>query len=71
MSTVSILGGRAETATLEGIVSYQVAEEFCNVALKYVALKRFAKPMSVSEAGQYLQHPAPPSAAVHCRPPFI
>ena len=40
---------RAETATLEGIVSSQVVEEFFTVALK-----RFAKPMSVSEAEPYL-----------------
>lgn len=35
--------------TGKGIVSYQVVQEFFNVALR-----RFAKPMSVAEAEQYL-----------------
>lgn len=33
----------------KGVISYQVVQEFLNVALR-----RFAKPMSASEAGQYL-----------------
>ena len=36
-------------ATGKGVVSYQVAQEFFNVALR-----RFAKPMTVPEAEQYL-----------------
>jgi predicted nucleic acid-binding protein len=35
--------------TGEGIVSYQVVQEFFNVALR-----RFAQPMNISEAEQYL-----------------
>jgi len=35
--------------TGKGIVSYQVVQEFFNVALR-----RFAQPMSVAEAEQYL-----------------
>jgi hypothetical protein len=55
--------GRAETATLEGIVSYQVVEEFFSVALK-----RFAKPMSVSEAGQHFSTLLRPLLAVRSSP---
>lgn len=36
-------------ATRKGAVSYQVVQEFFNVALR-----RFAQPMTVAEAGQYL-----------------
>lgn len=40
---------RQAVATRKGIVSYQVVQEFFNVALR-----RFAKPMTVAEAEQYL-----------------
>ena len=36
-------------ATRKGMVSYQVVQEFFNVALR-----RFAQPMTVAEAEQYL-----------------
>ena len=40
---------RRAVASGKGIVSYQVAQEFFNVALR-----RFARPMTVAEAEQYL-----------------
>jgi len=40
---------RRAAATRKGIVSYQVVQEFFNVALR-----RFAQPMTVAEAEQYL-----------------
>ena len=40
---------REAVSTRKGIVSYQVVQEFFNVALR-----RFAQPMSVPEAEQYL-----------------
>ena len=40
---------RQAVATRKGIVSYQVVQEFFNVALR-----RFAHPMTVAEAEQYL-----------------
>ena len=40
---------RQAVATRKGIVSYQVVQEFFNVALR-----RFAPPMTVAEAEQYL-----------------
>jgi len=40
---------RRAVATRTGIVSYQVVQEFLNVALR-----RFAQPMTVAEAEQYL-----------------
>ena len=40
---------RRAADTGEGIISYQVVQEFFNVALR-----RFPKPMSVAEAEQYL-----------------
>jgi hypothetical protein len=45
---------------LRGIASYQVVEEFFNVALR-----RFAKPMSVSEAERYLSTVLLPLLAEH------
>jgi predicted nucleic acid-binding protein len=51
---------RAETATLEGIASSRVVEEFFNVAFK-----RFAKAMSVSEAEQSFSIVLRPLLAVH------
>jgi len=40
---------RQAVATRKGIVSYQVVQEFFNVALR-----RFAQPMTIAEAEQYL-----------------
>jgi len=40
---------RRAVSSRKGIVSYQVVQEFFNVALR-----RFAKPMSATDAGQYL-----------------
>lgn len=44
----------------KGIVSYQVVQEFFNVALR-----RFAKPMSLAESEQYLASVFRPLLAVH------
>ncbi len=46
-----------------GIVSYQVVQEFFNVALR-----RFAKPMSSPDAEQYLSTTFRPLLAVHSSP---
>ena len=46
--------------TRKGMVSYQVVQEFFNVALR-----RFAKPMSVAEAEQYLAAVFRPLLIVH------
>ena len=46
--------------TREGIVSYQVVQEFLNVALR-----RFAEPMTPAEAEQYLATTFRPLLAVH------
>lgn len=46
-----------------GIVSYQVVQEFFNVALR-----RFAKPMSSTDAEQYLTTTFRPLLAVHSSP---
>jgi predicted nucleic acid-binding protein len=46
--------------TRSGIVSYQVVQEFLNVALR-----RFAKPMSSADAEQYLSTTFWPLLAVH------
>lgn len=47
-------------ATATGVVSYQIVQEFFNVALR-----RFATPMTVSEAEQYLATVFLPMLAVH------
>lgn len=47
----------------EGIVSYQVVQEFFNVALR-----RFSNPMTVAEAEQYLITVFRPLLAVHSSP---
>src|SRR5271154_878195 len=47
----------------EGIVSYQVVQEFFNVALR-----RFAQPMSGAEAEQYLITVFRPLLAIHSSP---
>jgi predicted nucleic acid-binding protein len=49
--------------TGEGIISYQVVQEFFNVAFR-----RFAQPMSVAEAEQYLITVLRPLLAVHSSP---
>ena len=46
-----------------GIVSYQVVQEFFNVALR-----RFAKPMNVQDADQYLATTFRPLLSVHSSP---
>lgn len=46
-----------------GIISYQVAQEFLNVALR-----RFARPMSTREAEEYLTTVLRPLLAVHSSP---
>jgi predicted nucleic acid-binding protein len=51
---------RRAVATGKGIVSFQVAQEFFNVALR-----RFAQPMTVAEAEQYLTTVFRPLMAVH------
>jgi predicted nucleic acid-binding protein len=47
----------------EGIVSYQVVQEFFNVALR-----RFSQPMTVAEAEQYLITVFRPLLAIHSSP---
>jgi predicted nucleic acid-binding protein len=51
---------RQGVATGQGVVSYQVVQEFFNVALR-----RFASPMTVAEAEQYLGTVFRPLLAVH------
>jgi len=51
---------RRAVATRKGLVSYQVAQEFFNVALR-----RFAKPMRAAEAEQYLALVLGPLISVH------
>ncbi len=51
---------RRAVATRKGIVSYQVAQEFFNVALL-----RFKHPMAVAEAEQYLATVFRPLLAIH------
>jgi len=51
---------REALATQKGVTSYQVAQEFFNVALK-----RFARPMRAAEAEQYLGTVFRPLVAVH------
>lgn len=54
---------RRAADTGEGIISYQVVQEFFNVAFR-----RFAQPMSASEAEQYLITVLRPLLAVHSSP---
>jgi predicted nucleic acid-binding protein len=51
---------RQAVATRKGMVSYQVVQEFFNVALR-----RFVHPMAVAEAEQYLATVFRPLLAVH------
>jgi predicted nucleic acid-binding protein len=57
---------REAIETRRGIVSYQVAQEFFNVALR-----RFAHPMAVAEAEQYLSAIFRPLMAVHSSPALL
>ena len=54
---------RRAADTGQGIVSYQVVQEFFSVALR-----RFAQPMSVAEAEQYLITVFRPLLAIHSSP---
>ena len=54
---------RSALETRRGIVSYQVVQEFFNVALR-----RFAKPMSSADAEQYLTTTFRPLLSVHSSP---
>ena len=54
---------RQALASGRGVVSYQVVQEFVNVALR-----RFARPMSASEAEQYLALVFRPLLAIHSSP---
>jgi predicted nucleic acid-binding protein len=51
---------RRAVETRKGIVSYQVVQEFFNVALR-----RFAKPMTLADAEQYLATVFRPLMAIH------
>ena len=57
---------RQAVATRKGIVSYQVVQEFFNVALR-----RFAQPMTVPEAEQYLSAVFRPLLAIQSSPALI
>jgi predicted nucleic acid-binding protein len=54
---------RSGIETHSGMVSYQVVQEFFNVALR-----RFAKPMSSTDAEQYLSTTFRPLLSVHSSP---
>jgi predicted nucleic acid-binding protein len=54
---------RRAADTGEGIISYQVVQEFFSVAFR-----RFSQPMSVAEAEQYLITVLRPLLAVHSSP---
>lgn len=54
---------RRAADTGEGIISYQVVQEFFNVAFR-----RFAHPMSTAEAEQYLVTVLRPLLAIHSSP---
>ena len=54
---------RSAIGTRRGIVSYQVVQEFFNVALR-----RFAQPMSSADAEQYLSTTFRPLLSVHSSP---
>jgi predicted nucleic acid-binding protein len=51
---------REALTTQKGVISYQVAQEFFNVALR-----RFTQPMQTAEAEQYLSMVFRPLLAVH------
>jgi|SRR5580658_2331759 predicted nucleic acid-binding protein len=54
---------RKALATQKGIISYQVVQEFFNVALK-----RFVQPMRTADAEQYLTTVLRPLLGVHSSP---
>jgi len=54
---------RQAVTTRKGVISYQVVQEFFNVALK-----RFAQPMTLAEADQYLDVVFRPLLAIHSSP---
>jgi len=54
---------RAAVATKQGVVSYQVVQEFFNVALT-----RFERPLSVAELEEYFSTVFRPLLAVHSSP---
>ena len=54
---------REALTTQKGVISYQVVQEFFNVAFR-----RFAHPMSVAEAEQYLITVFRPLLAIHSSP---
>jgi|SRR3974390_2131819 len=54
---------RRAADTGEGIISYQVVQEFFNVAFR-----RFSQPMNIAEAEQYLMTVLRPLLAVHSSP---
>lgn len=51
---------REAVASRKGVISYQIVQEFLNVALK-----RFAQPMTPADAEQYLATVLRPLLAVH------
>jgi len=57
---------REAVTTRKGIVSYQVVQEFFNLALR-----KFAQPMTVPEAEQYLSTVFRPLLAVQSSPALI
>jgi predicted nucleic acid-binding protein len=57
---------REAVTTRKGIVSYQVVQEFFNLALR-----KFAEPMTVAEAEQYLSTVFRPLLAVQSSPVLI
>ena len=54
---------RRAVDTGQGVISFQVVQEFFNVALR-----RFAEPISVPEAEQYLTTVLQPLIAIHSSP---
>jgi len=57
---------RDAVTTRKGIVSYQVVQEFFNLALR-----RFAQPLTIPEAEQYLAAVFRPLLAVHSSPALM
>ncbi len=54
---------RTAVETRKGIISYQVVQEFFNVALR-----RFVQPMTIADAEQYLSTVFRPLLAIHSSP---
>ena len=59
-SQISLQLIRKALTTQKGVVSYQVVQEFLNVALR-----RFSQPMQAADAGQYLNTVFRPLLGVH------